>query len=50
MTVVVLVVCMCLFDVCSVFVVIEYSLFPLSGCCMLCKRMEWVCRMFLSDL
>ena len=33
--------CVC-FDMFGVSVVAESSLFPLSGCCMFRKRMEWV--------
>ena len=33
------------FDVGSVFLVVECSLILLSKCCMLCKRMEWMCGM-----
>ena len=46
--------CVCLFlyfVVCGVFVAVECSLFLLSDCCMLCKRVDWVGGMlvFLSD-
>ena len=33
------------FYMCGVFVVVECSSFLLSGCCMFCKRVEWVYRM-----
>ena len=33
------------FDVGGVFVFVECSVFPLSGCGMFCKRVELVCRM-----
>ena len=42
--------CVC-FNVGGIFVVVECSLLILSGCYMLCKRVEWICGilLFFSD-